>query len=261
MITASMARLREVHAYLVHARRAELLPYAAAGTLLLVSIFLLGEEAHRHIGALEAWVTGMGSWGTLVFVMSYSVLCSLFVPDVLLGLVAGAVFGLLPGLCAVFVGTLAGSALQYALSRHLLKPRIDRFLASRPALESIQHAVLGQEFRLQILIRLTPINRAMTSYVLGAAGVGFVRFMMACVAALPYLCIEVYAGYAGKHLALASGTTGGAWLHHDLLTLGGLGVAIVLMFFIARTARRAIEAASAEATAALAPTDGETTKH
>ncbi|MBK8309139.1 MAG: hypothetical protein IPL00_19085 [Gammaproteobacteria bacterium] len=100
----------------------------------------------------------------------------------------------------------------------------------------------------------------MTSYVLGAAGVGFVRFMMACVAALPYLCIEVYAGYAGKHLALASGTTGGAWLHHDPLTLGG-PVWIVLMFFIARTARRAIEAASAEATAALAPTDGETTKH
>ena len=44
-----MARLREVHAYLVHARRAELLPYAAAGTLLLVSIFLLGEEAHLSL--------------------------------------------------------------------------------------------------------------------------------------------------------------------------------------------------------------------
>ncbi len=147
-------------------------------------------------------------------------------------------------------GTIAGSALQYTLSRHLLKPRIDRFLASRPALVAIQSAVLGEEFRLQLLIRLTPINRALTGYMLGAAGVGFPRFIAASFAALPYLCIEVYAGYAGRHLMKASGQPQDALSRHDLPMLLTMGLAITAMVLIARIARRAIEAATVSSSAA-----------
>lgn len=244
MKSVAMARLREVHAYLVRARRAELLRYAIAGALLLAAVALLGEEAHRHIDSIGSWVEGLGPWALIVFVLLYTVLCSLLVPDVLLGIVAGAVFGFGLGLAAVAAGTIAGSALQYALSRRLLKPRIDRFLRTRPALAAIQSAVLAEEFRLQLLIRLTPINRALTGYVLGAAGVGFLRFIAACVAALPYLSLEVYAGYAAKHLAKAGGQTGDAPLGHEMLTLLALGFGITVMVLVARTARRAIEAAA-----------------
>ncbi len=247
MIAASMARLREVHAFLVRARRRELLPYAIAGVLLLAAIALLGEEAHRHIGTIESWIAGLGPWALIVFVFLYALLCSVFVPDVLLGIVAGAAFGFGWGVAAATTGTIAGSALQYALSRHLLKPRIERFLASRPALAAIQSAVLREQFRLQVLVRLTPINRAMASYVLGAAGVDFLRFIAASVAALPYLCIEVYAGYAGKHLVNAGGQPRDALSRHDLPMLLTIALAITAMVLIARTARRAIEEATSSA--------------
>ena len=252
MIAASMARLREVHAFLLRARRRELLPYAIAGVLLLAAIALLGEEAHQHIGSIESWIAGLGTWALIAFVFLYALLCSVFVPDVLLGITAGAAFGFGWGLAAAMAGTITGSALQYALSRQLLKPRIDRFLVTRPALAAIQSAVLAEEFHLQVLIRLTPINRAMTSYVLGVAGVGFLRFIAACAAALPYLCIEVYAGYAGRHLVKAGGQSPDTGLLHDLLMLATMGISIAVMVLIARTARRAIEAAAAS-TADLSP--------
>ena len=159
----------------------------------------------------------------------YAVIGSIFVPDILLGIAAGTSFGFARGLAAVAAGSVAGATLQYALSRRLFKPAIDRFLLSRPALAAVQVAVRQREFTLQLLLRLTPLNRALTSYVLGATGVGFVRFAVACVALLPSLCLEVYVGYAGKHLARMTGQPGHAVALHDVALIAGLAMAIAAM--------------------------------
>lgn len=128
-----------------------------------------------------------------------------------------------------------------------MKPAVDSFLVSRPALTAVQAAVRQQEFKLQLLIRLTPLNRALTSYVLGATGVGFARFAAACVALLPSLCLEVYVGYAGKHLARMTSQSGHTVALHDAVLIAGLFMAIAAMVVVSRTARRALEAAAASA--------------
>ncbi len=221
------------------------LPYAVAAATLAGGVILLGHEIGRHIEGLEEWIAGVGSWGVAVFVVLYALLSSVFVPDILFGIVAGASFGFFLGLGATAAGSLAGAALQYALSRRLLQPAITRFLASKPALAAIQVAVRQQELWLQFLIRLTPLNRALTSYTLGAAGVGFTRFVVACIGLLPSLCLEVYVGYAGKHLARMTSRPEHTIVLHDVVVIGGLGVAIAVMVLISRTARRAVEVAAA----------------
>ena len=144
----------------------------------------------------------------------------------------------------VIVCNLLAAALQFALARQLLKPFIDRLLAKRPALAATQAAVLKQELRLQLLIRLTPLNRAVTNYVLGAAGVRFTGFMAACVALLPSLFLEVYFGYAGKHLAKVAGASSHSTELHDVVLVAGLLVAIAVMVMVSRLARKAVENAS-----------------
>jgi uncharacterized membrane protein YdjX (TVP38/TMEM64 family) len=139
-----------------------------------------GRPCGRHLDHLEAAIAGLGPWALAVFMVLYAVLGSLFVPDLLLGIVAGASFGFTRGVAVAAAGTLGGASLQYALSRRLLKRAIDRFVLSRPALAAIQLAARRQELRLQLLIRLTLLNRALTSYMLGAVGVGFGRFATAC---------------------------------------------------------------------------------
>lgn len=225
------------------------LPYLVVAVLLLVAIVVLGDEIGRHIHVIDAWIRDLGPWGVVVFVLLYAVFSSMFVPDLLFGIMAGATFGFGRGLLAVAAGSLLGAALQYALARRLLKHRIEHALRDRPAFTAILAAVRGDELRLQALIRLTPLNRAFTSYTLGAAGVGFARFELACLALLPSLCLEVYSGVAGRHLAHVAGESSDALALHDAMLVVGLAVAIAVVAVLSRTARRALDAAAARSSA------------
>jgi uncharacterized membrane protein YdjX (TVP38/TMEM64 family) len=138
------------------------------------------------------------------------------------------------------VGSLLAGALQFALSRRLLRARIERTLVAKPSLAAIQRAVIHDELRLQVLLRLTPLNPATISYLLGAAGVRFFGFLIACLALTPNLIIEVYFGHAGKHMArMAGGSTKTGHLH-DLAIIGGVVVGVIVLVLVSRMARRAV---------------------
>jgi len=236
---------RELHGFWARTRPTILVAYAVAGGVLLAGVAFFGGEIGRHIDGVEAWIAGLGPWAPLVFILLYAVLSSVFVPDLLLGIVAGSAFGFTQGLVAVAVGSLGGATLQYVLARRLLKRIIDGFLISRPVLAVILGAVRQQEMKLQLLIRLTPLNRAVTSYALGAIGVGFGRFAVACVALIPSLSLEVYVGYAGKQLARMAGRPEHTVVLHDVMVIAGLAVAVAVMAVVSRTARDAVAAAAA----------------
>lgn len=225
-----------------------IVPYVLAAVGIVAAIAVLGDEFARHLTEIERWMTELGPLAFVVFVLCYVVLSSVFVPDLLFGIVAGVTFGFTRGFLAVLLGALCGAALQYALSRYLLTRRIERIVRSRPALSAILGAVRQEEFRLQLLIRLTPMNRALTSYLLGAIGVRFARFELACLALIPSLCLEVYVGVAGRHLAGMAGTSGHTAVLHDVVLGVGLVVAVLVMAVISRTARRAVDAAVATGT-------------
>lgn len=222
-----------------------LAPYLLAGGALLAGIVVLGTEVGRHIQGIDGWIAGLGPWALLAFILLYAVLSSAFVPDILFGLVAGATFGFPRGLAAVAAGSVTGAALQYTVSRRFLRRRIELFLAERASLRIIIQAVRSDELRLQFLIRLTPLNRALTSYLLGAAGVRFFPFVAACAALVPSLCLEVYAGYAGRHLAGMAGRPHRTVVLEDVAVVMGLGAAVAVMVLVSRAARRALDQAAA----------------
>ena len=148
------------------------LPYVAVGLLLIVAIVFGGREIEHHINAIESWITELGPWGVLAFIGLFTLATSLLLPDTVLCIIAGALFGLYWGVAAVLAGSLLAGAMQFALSHKLLRARIQRMLAARPSLAAIQRAVSHDEFRLQVLLSLTPLNPATISYLLGAAGAG-----------------------------------------------------------------------------------------
>ena len=219
--------------------------YVLVALILLSAVLFIGDEIADHIKSFQAWIDGLGPWAYLVYIMICAVLSSVFVPDSLIGIVTGATFGFTQAVTIVVCSNLLGAVLQFALARKWLKPVVDRKLSSRPDLAAMQKAVLKQELRLQFLIRLTPLNRAITGYVLAAAGVRFATFVVACLALLPHLCLEVYFGYAGKHLAKVAGTPAHTLVLHDVVLIVGLVVAIVVIILLARMARKAVEEASA----------------
>jgi uncharacterized membrane protein YdjX (TVP38/TMEM64 family) len=221
---------------------ATVLLYIVVAGVIAASVFVLGEDIIGHFESIEAWIRDSGPWALVIFVLLYAVLGTFFVPDTVLGIAAGTIFGFAYGLLAALLGSVLGAILQYVVARRLLRPTVERFILSKPTLASLQTAVLQQEFRLQLLIRLTPLNRTLTNYMLGAAGVGFLRFVAACIGFLPTLCLEVYFGYAGKQMVGVTSQPGHAAALHDVVMVAGLVVAIIVMVVISRMARRAVEA-------------------
>jgi uncharacterized membrane protein YdjX (TVP38/TMEM64 family) len=222
------------------------LPYLAAGLLLIVAIVGGGREIEHHINAIESWITRLGPWGLLAFIGLFALATSFLLPETVLCIIAGALFGLGWGVAAVMAGSLLAGAMQFVLSHKLLRARIQRTLATRPSLAAIQRAVSRDEFRLQVLLRLTPLNPATISYLLGATGVRFPGFLIACLALTPNLVIEVYFGHVGKHVARLVGSDARSAHLHDLTIIGGFVVCVTVMVLLSRMARKAVMQAVAE---------------
>jgi len=159
-----------VRRFMARAYSRAALPYLLAGLLLIVAIVVGGREIGNHINAIESWITKLGPWGVLAFVGLFTLATSFLLPDTVLCIIAGALFGLGWGIAAVIAGSVLAAALQFALSHKLMRARIQRTIAAKPSLAAIQRAVSRDEFRLQVLLRLTPLNPATISYLLGAAG-------------------------------------------------------------------------------------------
>ena len=216
-----------------------LAPFAIVAVLVVVAMVLLGQEAERHMDAIEAWIGQLGKLGMLIFILLVVVGTSLLVPESLFGLAAGALFGLVWGILVMLVGNLLACALQFALAHRWLRGPIQRALDSRPLLRAIQKAVVRDELRLQAMLRLTPLNPALISYLLGAAGVRFAGFML-----------EVYLGHAGKQL-LEHGLDGGSAMGTNTVlayAAGIIGIAAIVL--VSRTAHRAVLRALNEQAAA-----------
>jgi len=124
-------------------------------------------------------------------------------------------------------------------------------VASNPNLVSIQRAVSQQEFRLQLLLRLTPISPVMISYLLGASGVRFFGFLVACTGLLPTFFLEVYFGYASKHIARMASRNELTIVMHDVLVIGGFISLVIVMVLVSRIAWQAVEAAKSSGSRVL----------
>jgi uncharacterized membrane protein YdjX (TVP38/TMEM64 family) len=229
------------------------LVYLAVGALLIVAVIAAGHNIEHNLEAIQTWLAGFGPWGIAAFVGLFVVTTSLLVPDTLLCIIAGALFGLYWGIAAVVAGNLLAAAVQFTLAHKLLRSPIQRMLARRPSLAAIERAVHRNAFRLQVLVRLTPLNPATISYLLGAAGVRFAGFIVASLASSPNLMIEVYFGYAGKHAAMLAGGEASAARLHDLAIIGGLVLSVAVMIFLSRIARNAVMQAVADTDQADSP--------
>ena len=218
-----------------------IVPYLLMALAIATAVLVLGREINHHIAAIEAWVTAHGPWAPVLFIVLYVALTSLFFPESVLAAGAGALFGLAVGMLVVAAGSLLTAALQYALADRVLRRPISKARERWPSLAAIDRAVRRQNLRFQFLIRLTPLNATTCNYVFGAAGVRFPGYLFATLGLLPAAFVEVYFGYAGKHIASLVGR--GASPLHDASIIVGLGLCVAALMIVSRVARRAIHEA------------------
>lgn len=210
------------------------------GVLLVIAAVWLGRDFGHQLPKIERWVGSHGILGWLVFIAAVVVFTSVFFPDTVFAIIAGVLFGVAGGTALIVAGSLLTAAVNFAVSRLLLRNTVRGWLARNPKLAAIERAVNREGLRFQFLLRLTPINPVSVSYVLGATQTRFATFITACLGLIPALFVEVYFGAVASHVAKVSGKVGEHSTLHTTLTIAGLVLSVGLLVYVTRVARRAL---------------------
>ncbi len=213
----------------------------AAG--IVVTVVLLGGLAMSRLGLATAseWTRDAATWaqeagpaGWAIFVGAQTLVAMAgIVPASLMGVAAGAVYGVIGGFLLATVGTMLGGWIAFALARSLLRPWVERMLARRvnSRLVQLDAAVARDGWRFVCLLRISPVMPfAITSYALGLSEISLRDYLLGTLASLPALAGYVAVGALARYSVLSAGgavpTGPFGW---TLLAIGG--VATLLLIF------------------------------
>jgi uncharacterized membrane protein YdjX (TVP38/TMEM64 family) len=209
----------------------------AAGLVSLILLAMLAAwvSPERVIGASEKLmhvIRELGVLGGVVFAMVQVLIAvSGILPASLLGVGAGAIYGLVPGFLLVAASTMAGAILSFFLSRSLFRTTVERLVSRRLRLRNLDAQISQEGWKLVCLLRISPIMPfSATSIALGLSGVALRDYTIGTLASLPALCGYVLIG-ALADTGISAWATGASPLHWALLGVGGLATLILIARF------------------------------
>ncbi len=205
----------------------------------LVLLVVAGRLAGEHWPAIEAKVAELGSLGYLLFGTAWVVLSSACFPVSVLGISAGALFGLPLGVALVFISANLAGLLMFGLGRGLLRGRIRELIATRPKLAAVDRLAGQKALRLNALTRLSPLNYGLACYTLAAGRTDLRSYLIGNLATTPSMVLQVWIGT----LAVETGKSvmGEGMSSRNLMMLAvGLLFVGILMWQIGRMIRQAI---------------------
>ena len=192
-------------------------------------------EIASAITSLAGWVATLGPWGPVVFIAGYVAAALAFVPGSVLTIAAGAIFGLTAGTVYVFIGATLGACAAFLLARSFARSAVERRLAGNPRFAALDRAIASEGLWIVFLLRLSPLFPfSIGNYALGLTRVRFRDYALACTGMLPWTFVYVYLG------SVVGDTTAG-WR----LAIGFVVTAVVV-YLVARAARRALAQATGE---------------
>ena len=215
---------------------------AAAGAAVLALLAWQGHHLAHWLPEFEREIESLGPWAPLAFCVSLVVLEALLVPDTLFALAAGAAFGLAAGTTYYFVAVyLMCLAVQW-LGGHWLRRAVLGLLAARPKLDALVANASHGGVRLTLFVRLVPVNQALLSYALGAAGVPLRTAAVGNLGMFTHMLPTVYFGAAAVHMTRMAGQGHAQWEVEGVMLMLGLVACVAVAFQLTRRAWSALGA-------------------
>ena len=222
----------------------------AVAVVVVIALVLLGRQLSTQLPKITAAVDSLGAWGPVVFIATYALACVAFVPASLLTLAAGALFGVVKGTLIVLTGATIGAMAAFLVARYVARDWVAKRVQRDPRFAAIDSAIAEQGRKVVFLLRLSPvIPFNVLNYALGLTKVRAMDYLIASVGMIPGTVLYVYTGkLASMVVGASSGVTpprGPAF--YTVLGLGLAATAAVTVL-ITRTARRALDTATANRT-------------
>ncbi len=219
--------------------------------MLLALLIWGGQYAGRRFDAIEELIAQLGHFGPVFFVAVYVLLTPFGFPVSVLGFAAGAMFGVVGGSSILTVAALLVAAIIYPLGHRILRTQVLAYAAARPKLDAFVTLAARDAAKLMVLVRLSPLNFALASYLLSASGVRLRTYLVGTLLVIPSAALQAYLGYAARRLGRVAGGLDTSSRADDLLTLTGLIVGLILLTVIGNMARKAAQTAADEAVSEL----------
>ena len=222
----------------------------AVAVAVVIALVLLGRQLSTQLPKITAAVDSLGAWGPVAFIATYALACVAFVPASLLTLAAGALFGVVKGTLIVLTGATIGAMAAFLVARYVARDWVAKRVQRDPRFAAIDSAIAEQGRKVVFLLRLSPvIPFNVLNYALGLTKVRAMDYLIASVGMIPGTVLYVYTGkLASMVVGASSGVTpprGPAF--YTVLGLGLAATAAVTVL-ITRTARRALDTATANRT-------------
>ena len=211
----------------------------AVASLLVVLYFL---DVQELIQVALAWISDLGPWGPVFFIVLYILATVLFLPGLIPTMAAGVLFGVIQGTLLVSISSISGATLAFLTGRYLAREWVAAMIRGNQKFEAIDAAVAQEGWKIVGLTRLSPVFPFnLLNYAFGLTQVSLKDYFLASwIGMLPGTIMYVYIGsLAGNLATLGSGErsrTPAEWALYGV----GLMATVVLTLFITRIAQRAL---------------------
>jgi pyruvate/2-oxoglutarate dehydrogenase complex dihydrolipoamide dehydrogenase (E3) component/uncharacterized membrane protein YdjX (TVP38/TMEM64 family) len=121
--------------------------------LVLAKVFNVGER----LGDLRDWLTTLGPWGPLVFLLIYIVAVVAALPGAAITIAAGALFGSVLGIILVNIGATIGASLAFLIGRYFARDAVANWLSKSDKFQKLDQLTAEHGDIMVALTRLVPI--------------------------------------------------------------------------------------------------------
>ena len=211
----------------------------AVASLLVVLYFL---DVQELIQVALAWISDLGPWGPVFFIVFYILATVLFLPGLIPTMAAGVLFGVIQGTLLVSISSISGATLAFLIGRYLAREWVATMIRGNQKFEAIDAAVAQEGWKIVGLTRLSPVfTFNLLNYAFGLTQVSLKHYFLASwMGMLPGTVMYVYIGsLAGDLATLGIGErsrTPAEWALYGV----GLIATVVLTLYITRIAQRAL---------------------
>lgn len=205
-----------------------------AGLLALLSSVL---PVQTWLEAVKDWLISLGVWAAPAFVLIYLLFTILGLPNIILILIAGTLFGLLKGVISVSIADTLGAIACFFIGRTIARKRIKRWISKHPKFANLDQAVNQKGWKILLLTRLSPLMpSSVLNYGFSCTKVNFWQYcFFSWLGMLPVIILYVYMGAFGSFLIQGELTPGKLALQS-----GGLIFTVATAFYTTRFTQKAL---------------------
>lgn len=128
---------------------------------------------------LRAWISGLGPWGPIAYILIYSIVPALLFPGTPLTIAGGIIFGPVAGTIYTAIGATIGASVAFLISRYMARELAAKLL-THGRLNTLDKEVERQGWKIVAFTRLIPLfSFNLLNYAFGLTNIKFSHYVAA----------------------------------------------------------------------------------